>query len=69
MHEYGLILTLSLIKYQLQMSDWSKVKDRIAVIALTAEGLSNSVATPIKLVMVMSLICKLLKLYTNDNIH
>lgn len=28
-------------------SDWSKVKGKIAVLALTAEGLSNTVATPI----------------------
>ena len=35
-------------KFSLTSEDWSSVKDTIAVIALTAEGLSNSVATPIK---------------------
>lgn len=35
-------------KISLTSEDWSSVKDTIAVIALTAEGLYNSVATPIK---------------------
>ena len=35
-------------KISLTNEDWSSVKDTIVVIALTAEGLSNSVATPIK---------------------
>lgn len=35
-------------KISLTSEDWSSVKDTIAVIALTAEGLSNSVATPIR---------------------
>ena len=36
-------------KFSVTDSDWSKVNSRIAVIALTAEGLSNTVATPIKI--------------------
>ena len=36
-------------KISLTDEDWSSVKDTIVVIALTAEGLSNSVATPIKI--------------------
>ena len=48
--------------------DWSKVKDRIAVIALTAEGLSNSVATPIKVSNGHELNMQVIETLANDNL-
>tara|TARA_E500000318_G_scaffold92067_1_gene90533 strand:+ start:1252 stop:3300 length:2049 start_codon:yes stop_codon:yes gene_type:complete len=49
-------------------SDWSKVKDRIAVIALTAEGLSNSVATPIAVSNGHELNMQVVETLANDNV-
>ena len=48
--------------------DWSKVQDRIVVIALTAEGLSNSVATPIKVSNGHELNMQVVETLANDNI-
>ncbi len=48
--------------------DWSKVRDRITVIALTAEGLSNSVATPIKVSNGHELNMQVIETLANDNI-
>ena len=55
-------------KISVTSEDWSKVKDRIVVIALTAEGLSNSVATPIKVSNGHELNMQVIETLANDNI-
>ena len=47
--------------------DWSKINERIAVIALTAEGLSNSVATPISISNGHELNMQVIETLANDN--
>ena len=48
-------------------SDWSKINERITVIALTAEGLSNSVATPISVSNGHELNMQVIETLANDN--
>jgi adenylate cyclase len=55
-------------KISLTNEDWSSVKDTIAVIALTAEGLSNSVATPIKVSNGHELNLQVVETLANENI-
>ena len=55
-------------KISLTSEDWSSVKDTIAVIALTAEGLSNSVATPIKVSNGHELNMQVVETLANENI-
>ena len=55
-------------KISLTSEDWSSVKDTIAVIALTAEGLSNSVATPIKVSNGHELNLQVVETLANENI-
>ncbi len=55
-------------KISLTSEDWSSVKDTIAVIALTAEGLSNSVATPIKISNGHELNLQVVETLANDNV-
>ena len=55
-------------KISLTSEDWSSVKDTIAVIALTAEGLSNSVATPIKVSNGHELNLQVVETLANDNV-
>ena len=54
-------------KISLTDQDWSSVKDTIAVIALTAEGLSNSVATPIKISNGHELNLQVVETLANEN--
>jgi adenylate cyclase len=54
-------------KFSVTDSDWSKVNSRIAVIALTAEGLSNTVATPIKISNGHELNMQVIETLYNDN--
>jgi adenylate cyclase len=54
-------------KISVTNSDWSKVNGRIAVIALTAEGLSNSVATPIAVSNGHELNMQVIETLYNDN--
>jgi len=55
-------------KISLTSEDWSSVKDTIAVIALTAEGLSNSVATPIKVSNGHELNMQVVETLANENV-
>jgi adenylate cyclase len=54
-------------KISVTSEDWSKVNGRIAVIALTAEGLSNSVATPIAVSNGHELNMQVIETLYNDN--
>ena len=54
-------------KISLTDEDWTSVKDTIAVIALTAEGLSNSVATPIKISNGHELNLQVVETLANEN--
>jgi adenylate cyclase len=54
-------------KFSVTNKDWSKVNGRIAVIALTAEGLSNSVATPINVSNGHELNMQVIETLFNDN--
>ena len=54
-------------KFSVTDSDWSKVNSRIAIIALTAEGLSNTVATPIKISNGHELNMQVIETLYNDN--
>ncbi len=54
-------------KISLVDEDWSSVEDTIAVIALTAEGLSNSVATPISVSNGHELNMQVIETLANDN--
>ena len=47
--------------------DWSTLKGKIAVIALTAEGLSNTVATPINVSNGHELNMQVLQMIIDDN--
>ena len=54
-------------KISVTSEDWSKVNGRIAVIALTAEGLSNSVATPVAISNGHELNMQVIETLYNDN--
>ena len=54
-------------KFSVTDGDWSKVNGRIAVIALTAEGLSNTVATPINISNGHELNMQVIETLYNDN--
>lgn len=54
-------------KISVTSDNWSKVNKRIAVIALTAEGLSNTVATPISVSNGHELNLQVIETLANDN--
>lgn len=58
---------MSFDKISVTSEDWSKVNGRIAVIALTAEGLSNSVATPVAISNGHELNMQVIETLYNDN--